>query len=181
MKRFVSIIVGVVISVTIAIPVFATEEIENIPINNENLIEENNYYDEDLQGEVLEQTYFISDNPNEGNELFSKKNESGWFIKTKKCMEWMSGDVTKIYAKGYFTWKNGELSVSKESGGYNYIDGGAFDKDESISADVSGLPFYKYAYVLYNLKFKTNVGFSKDFSVKLTVNANGKTNGEKIK
>ena len=46
-----------------------------------------------------------------------------------------------------------------------------------MSADVSGLPFYKYAYVLHNLKFKTNLGIQKDF----TVNANGKTNGEKIK
>ncbi len=181
MKHLAHVIAGIIISAVVIIPVCATEteNIDGILVNDGNLIEEISYYDNEFQGQVIEQTYFISDNSNEILGLFSQNKGAGWFIKTQKCMEWVSGDVTKIYAKGHFVWNNGKVSVSDESGGYDYIDSGAFNIEERVSADIGGIPFNKYAYVLYKLKFKTHIGIDKDFSVKLTVNASGKTNGDK--
>jgi hypothetical protein len=36
----------------------------------------------------------------------------------EKTKEWAGGSVSTYYAQGYFTWGDGEVSVSSASGGY---------------------------------------------------------------
>ena len=76
-------------------------------------------YEESDGSTVIEKIYFVPDSNNSNSFLRSSK-KSGWF-KNEKTHTWGSGTVMKYYAQGYFTWGDGNVTVTKGSGNVSNV------------------------------------------------------------
>ncbi len=176
MKRLFSLALVIVMCLSITIPASAAD-INTVtePEDYGQPYEEITYYDEDLQATVTERSYFVPDTQDGSVMPLNDSKGSGWFKNTKD-FEWTNSDkVTTTYAKGYFTWADGEVSVSKEDGGYNYFPSSMEILEEDLTTGTGkyGLVFHNYAYVKYTFKFKNFLGKTQDLSVKVRVSESG--------
>lgn len=138
-------------------------------------IRESTYLDEEIGAIVTERSYFVPDQT--GITTFAKSGR-GWY-KNEKTFSWSGApeghETTTIYAKGYFVWGDGDVSVSSPSGGYDYMSPLATinkSKTTSGTGKYAGL-FNKYAYVTYDLAFTNVVGIKKSYSVTIRVSESG--------
>lgn len=156
-----------------------TAELEE-PIDFGEPIREITYYDEELEATVTERSYFVPDNPE--SSIMPLNCTGGGTFKEEKQFEWSgSQKTTTVYAQGYFKWKDGNVSVSKEAGGYDYFPSnpsqlGVEITEEGLTTgnDVYGFWEAKnYAFVKYIFKFKHS-GTEKDLTVIVRVDQDGK-------
>lgn len=176
MKKLLSLALVIVMCLSSTIPAFATD-INTVtePDDYGQPYEETTYYDENLQAIVTERCYFVPDTQNGSVIPFNDSKGSGWFKNTKD-FDWSGSDkVTTTYAKGYFKWENGDVSVSNKDGGYNYFPSSLTILEEDVKSGTGryGFIFNKYAYVEYIFKFENFMGKTTDLSVKVRVSESG--------
>ena len=185
MKRFISMILSLAIICTLSVPAFASSVIPafatdistTLPQKPENYgepYEETTYYDEDLQATVTERSYFVPGVQEDGIVPLNDSKGSGWFKNTKE-FKWTSGKITTTYAEGYFTWEDGEVSVSQEDGGYDYLppERKIIEESLEVGSGKYGFIFNNYVYVKYTFKFQNWLGNTEDLSVKVRVSESG--------
>lgn len=119
------------------------------PIDYGDPIQETTYFDEELGATVTELMYFVPDSIS----TYSDDSGSGWF-KNQKIIDWAgySTPSTTYYAQGYFTWGDGDVSVSYPSGGCEDIPSNWYlsPKEEVTTGTGKYAGFlHKYAYVNY--------------------------------
>ena len=100
---------------------------------------------------------------------------NGTYINYKTRTDKNSGLITTYYAKGYFIWGNGAVSVSNPSGGYwfNQLPKNVTIRDQSTTTSGGGL-ITKYKSVTYSFTYDQKINSSK-MSVTVKVYANGTT------
>lgn len=82
------------------------------------------------------------------------------------------------YATGYFTWGNGDVSVSNARGGHSALTGKEKIRDESVTTG-TGKRFFifeKYAYVKYSFKAVIMFEVGTNLSVSVEVEEDGDCN-----
>ena len=178
MKRLSTLALVIVMCLAIAMPASAADIETVTPTEPEDYgqpYEETTYYDEDLQATVTERSYFVPDTQEDSIMPLNDSKGSGWFKNTKE-FDWSNNSkTTTTYAKGYFTWADGEVSVSNEDGGYDYFPSSMEILEEDLTTGTGkyGLIFNNYAYVKYTFKFKNFLGNSQDLSVRVRVSESG--------
>ena len=115
---------------------------------------------------VVEKIYFV---PDSAISTYASSG-SGWFKNEKSVA---NTDEGTMYAKGYFVWGNGDVSVSRPSGGNN----GKMSKvsDEEVTSGTgkyAGL-FNKYAYVTYSFNTTNGFGVVQSNSVTMRLSESG--------
>jgi hypothetical protein len=106
---------------------------------------------DEYDNNVVEKIYFVPDSSTVSTRSSSGR---GWFKNEKSVA---NTDEGTMYAKGYFVWGNGDVSVSSPSGGNNgKMSTVSNEKVTSGTGKYAGL-FNKYAYVTYS--FNTTNGF----------------------
>lgn len=141
-------------------------------------IYENTYTNENGE-DVTEKIYFVSDSGSPSIQiasdgaimLASEKSGKGWFKKEETVKK--LPDYTE-WAQGYFTWGNGDVSVSSPSGGTT-LPSSAKISDKKVTSGTgrwAGL-FNKYAYVEHTYKLTNNYGWTEDNFVSITVYEDG--------
>lgn len=181
MKKFFSLFLSLIMIFTLALPAFATNSnsinIMEAPADFGAPISEVTYYDEELDATVTERTYFVP-NPNTAEKSVVPYNDSkgeGWY-KKEKTHQWAgSGNTTTIFAKGYFSWANGDVSVTSPSGGYDYFPSEFKNVTNNVTSGTGryGLIFNKYAYVTYTVNYTNNMGNVRDLSVTIRISESG--------
>lgn len=116
---------------------------------------------------VVEKIYFV---PDSSDVSLLSSSGSGWFKNEKSVANTTGGTM---YAKGYFVWGNGDVSVSSPSGGNNGKMATVSDeKVTSGTGKYAGL-FNKYAYVTYSFKTTNGFGIVQDNSVTMRLSESG--------
>lgn len=127
-------------------------------------------YVDDDGNTVTERTFIALD-----DNITRAKSGSGWY-KNEKTKEWAGGGVSTYYAQGYFTWGDGDVSVSSASGGISSVSGITFtNKNTSSGTGQYGYIFNKYAYVTFSCTATNGAGLSQDLSVTIRVSESGNT------
>lgn len=116
---------------------------------------------------VVERTYFVPDTAGSSARDSSGK---GWFKNEKDVLNSKEGTM---YAKGYFVWGNGDVSVSSPSGGNNGKLATVSDEDVTSGTGNYGGIFNKYAYVTYSFVTTNFVGNTQNNSVTIRVSQSG--------
>lgn len=170
MKKTISLILVLCLVSAIGCPAFATDPSSNVPTDFGEPVSEETYFDENLGIFVTERSYFIPDNPGISAHADSG---SGWF-KNTRTFQWSSG-VTTSYALGYFTWGNGDVSVSNPYGGYDWHPSDAKFHSQNTKTGTGRFAgiFNKYAYVTYNLYITNAINLTQDLSVTVRVSESG--------
>lgn len=116
---------------------------------------------------VTEKIYFYSD------EVRSKSG-SGWY-KNEKTFKWAGGTTSTYYAKGYFQWGNGTVSVSSPSGGINNVPSGVTVSNRNTFSGTGqyGYLFNEYAYVTFECGVTDIFNMTTDLSVTIRVSESG--------
>lgn len=135
------------------------------------------YVDEETGCVITERLYFCPDTTEYDNVMVSVRSASGsgWF-KNEKEIKWAGSDnKSTYYAQGYFTWGNGNVSVSNESGGIDYIPSlQSISNEETKTGHGQYLGiFNNYATVTYSFTMTSAVGMSTDYSVTVRVSESG--------
>lgn len=174
MKHLISLVLGIVMCLTLAIPAFALSTDPVTPEEPKDYgdpVHETTYYDEDIDAEVTERIYFVP-----GDSItYDGKSGNGWY-KNEKTFHWgASTNTTTTFAKGYFVWGDGEVSVSSPSGGYDWFPSASTITKEELSSGTGkyGYVFNNFAYVTYTFKFTAEMGGSYDNSVTIRVSESG--------
>ena len=132
---------------------------------------------------VTEKIYFKPDNSRANfATLLRGGHGQGWYTKESKYT-WNSTVPSKaydmtFYATGYFTWGNGDVSVSNARGGHSTPKKKEKVTDESVTTG-TGKRFFvfdKYAYVKYSFKAVSQFGVSTNLSVSVEVEEDGDCN-----
>lgn len=125
-------------------------------------------YVDDEGNTITERTFVVLD-----NSLSRAKSGSGWY-KNEKTKEWSGGSVSTYYAQGYFTWGDGDVSVSSTSGGISSVSGITITNiDTSSGTGKYGYVFNNYAYVTFSCTATNVVGLSQDLTVTIRVSESG--------
>lgn len=154
-----------------SINVFAaeTEDIIIPPDDFGNPVSVTTYVDED-GSTVTEKVYVVLD-----DSMTRAKSGSGWY-KNEKTKEWVGGSVSTYYAQGYFTWGDGDVSVSNTSGSISSVSGiTVSNRNTSSGTGRYGYLFNKFAYVTFSCTVTNPVGMSQDLSVTIRVSESGNT------
>lgn len=134
---------------------------------------ETNTYEENDGSTIIEKVYFVPDASNSATFLRSGT-KSGWF-KKEKTHTWGSGTVMKYYAQGYFTWGNGNATVTKGSGKVNNVPSSvkiSHKTTKTGTGKYAGI-FNKYAYVTFSFTATNPIGLSTDFSATIRISQSG--------
>lgn len=136
-------------------------------------VEEKTYYDEQLDATVTERIYFV---PTDPDVTLRSKSGKGWY-KNEKKLSWNQSmaKATTVYAKGYFVWGNGEVSISYPDGGYDAIPSNATMISSSVdhgTGRYAGV-FNQYAYVTYSYVLQNVIGEVRSSSVTIRVSESG--------
>lgn len=119
---------------------------------------------------VTEKMYLVLD-----EKQTRDKSGSGWY-KNEKTKEWTGGSTSTYYAQGYFTWGDGDVSVTSASGGISSVSGITISNRSTTSGTGRyGYLFNKYAYVTFSCTATNSIGLSQDFSVTIRVSESGNT------
>lgn len=121
---------------------------------------------------VIEKLYFV---PGNGTDISAFATSGNGWYKNEKEIEWTSGTISKYYAKGYFTWGNGDVSVSNASGNVTNVPKSITISNKSTVDGTGkyGLVFNKYAYVTFSFTEKNAIGISNDYSVTIRISESG--------
>lgn len=177
MKKILSVFLVLCLTFICSLSSFAAIEPNSIseePVNFGNPVEVRTYYDEESKSTVTERIYFVPDESGATPYSSGDKTGSGWF-KNEKTHVWNAGTRMTYYAKGYFKWKDGNISVSNPSGGYGNMPPKCSVRSEDVSTGSGGL-FTKNASVTYTLKTNSDIGDVRTFKVTIKVDANGNGN-----
>lgn len=177
MKKILSLFLVLCLTFICSLSSFAATEPNNIPekpVNYGNPVDVRTYYDEELGSTVTERIYFVPSESGVAPYSFGDKTGEGWF-KNEKTANWNSGARMTYYAEGYFKWKDGNISVSNASGGYDNMPPKCSVRSEDVSTGSGGL-FTKNAYVTYKLTVNGDMGTVRNLSVTIKVDANGNGN-----
>lgn len=179
MKKLLTLMLSLILVFSISMPICAASEPtqpaqteQPAPLNFGDPISETSYYDEELGATVTECTYFV---PDKSISTFDDKSGRGWY-KNERTYYWTASDKeTKTYAQGYFIWGDGAVSVSNETGGYDYFPSNSTITEEGLSSGTGkyGFVFNNFAYVTYTFKFTTQFGGKFDYSVTIRVSESG--------
>lgn len=154
-----------------SVNVFASEPEDTVspPDDFGNPISVTTYVDED-GSTVTEKVYIVIDDG-----MTRSKSGSGWY-KNEKAEEWAGGGVSTYYAQGFFTWGDGDVSVSNASGGISSVSGiTVSNSDTSSCTGRYGYVFNKFAYVTFSCTVTNPLGMSQDLSVTIRVSESGNT------
>ena len=133
-----------------------------------------NTYEED-GSVVTEKIYFVPDVGSSGIMPLSKSGK-GWY-KNEKTYTWSSGTKMKYYAQGYFTWGNGNASVSNASSGVYNVPSKVkiSNRKTTTSTRRYAWVFNRYAQVNFSFTTTNPIGMKDDFSVTIRVSESGNT------
>lgn len=132
---------------------------------------------------VTEKIYFKPDNSRANfTTMLRGGHGQGWYTK-ESTYTWNAKDPKKAhdmtyYATGYFTWGNGDVSVSNARGGHSALTGKEKIRDESVTTG-TGKRFFifeKYAYVKYSFKAVSMFEVGTNLSVSVEVEEDGDCN-----
>lgn len=171
LKRLTSLTLAIVMCLAITTPVSATPAIPEEPEDYGDPVQVTTYHDEELDAQVTERIYFV---PGESS-TYDNKSGNGWY-KNERTFDWEGRtETTTTYAKGYFVWGNGDVSVSNPSGGYDWFPSASTITDANLSSGTGkyGYVFNKFAYVTYTFKFTTQFGGNHDLTVTIRVSESG--------
>ena len=169
-----AIVLCIVLAFSMAVPAFAAGNEPVIPPEPEDYgepIQVTSYYDEELGVTVTERTYFVPDQPEIS---LLAEGGSGWF-KKEAIFPWEGDPDTIFYAQGYFTWGNGDVSVSSPSVGYDQIPRRCtlVSSNESHGTGRYAGIFNKYAYVTHTLTIKNMLNDPRTITVTCRVSESG--------
>lgn len=159
MKKCISLFLALAMICALATPAFATDVIPDnvpeVPTDFGDPIDEITYYDENRDAWITERTFFAPDSPEDAIVALNDDGGSGWFQKEYQFRWSGSGKITTAFARGYFRWGNGDVSVSNPSGGHDYFPSNLTITGQNVKTGTGryGLIFNKYAYVTYTLGF----------------------------
>lgn len=131
-------------------------------------ISESSYIDD--EGNLVEEKiYFIPT----GNCSLRDASGEGWY-KNEKKHTFSAGHVMVYYAEGYFTWGNGNVSVTNPYATVNSVPGITYSNISFDYGQGQYLGFLNnYAYVSYSFTATTYAGLSHDYSVRIRVSQSG--------
>lgn len=180
MKKILLSILALVMAFALAVPVFATNNdsagIPEARTDLGELIDEVTYYDEELDATITERTYVLSGAEAGAITPLNDNTSPKWFTK-EKIHQWSgSGKTTTIYAKGYFSWGNGDVSVSNATGGYDYFPPSLTIVNAGPAVTGTGrygLIFNKYAYVTYTVNYINFMNNAQSLSVTIRISESG--------
>lgn len=116
---------------------------------------------------VEEKIYFVPDS----SDIEARSSSgSGWF-KNEKSVS--NTDEGTMYAKGYFVWGNGDVSVSSPSGGNNGKMATVSDEEVTSGTGKYAGMFNKYAYVTYSFNTTNGFGIVQHNSVTMRLSESG--------
>lgn len=154
--------------------IYAAEQNEDIdfgePIQVRTYEDENGYT-------VVEKTYFAAGQ--EGITPYDKSG-NGWY-KNEKTYTWdkntSSEKVMTYYAKGYFSWGDDDVNVSRISGDVSGVPSNVTISNKKTTSGKGkyGALFNNYAYVSFSFTAKNPIGNTTDFSVMIRVSESGNT------
>lgn len=148
----------------------ATTSAEDMTFGN--LINAKTYVDE-YGNTVTEQLFFYTTS----GVSPTSETGSGTFTATK-TIKWHENEnhpESKYYAQGYFTWGNGDVSVTDAKGWIDFVPSLQTISNEQTTTghgQYMGI-FNNYATVTYSFTLKSNVGMSNDYSVTVRVSQSG--------
>lgn len=168
LRKITTLIMSCMVMVIGTTTAFAFDTI-NEPENWGNPVSQRQYEDENGTV-ILEKIYFDPDE--EGIYTLSTSGKGQY--KNEKTFLWDNGlsPSTTIYAQGYFVWGNGNVTVSNESGGYNYMPSSANITTNNAVPGTGGF-ITKNAFVDYTLTFTNVLGTRSSYTVTIKVSANG--------
>lgn len=166
-KKIMGLAVALVMCLSLCVPAFAAtpavpEEPQDWgdPVQVIQTIDENG-------NEVEERIYFVPDTTSPSTRESSGR---GWFKNEKDVA---NTDAGTMYAKGYFVWGNGDVSVSSPSGGNNgKMDTVSNEEVTSGTGNYAGV-FNKYAYVTYSFVTTNMFGVVQNNSVTMRLSESG--------
>lgn len=119
---------------------------------------------------VTEKVYVILD-----EKISRDKSGSGWY-RNEKTKKWSGGSVSTYYAQGYFSWSDGNVTVTHPSGGISPVSGiDISNKSTESGTGQYGYVFNKFAYVKFSCTATSIGGFTHDLSVTIRVSESGNT------
>lgn len=172
MKKLSTLVMTVIILFTTLSPLQGYAAQKSEPADYGKPVEVRTYQEED-GSTVTEKIYFVPDTANGGISLYSTSG-SGWY-KNEKQHTWGSGTVMTYYAKGYFTWGNGNVRVSSPSGSVSGVPSTAKVSNRittSGTGKYAGI-FNKYAYVTFSFSVTNLIGLTSNYSVTVRVSQSG--------
>lgn len=119
---------------------------------------------------VIERLYFYSNSGSTARD----KSGTGWY-KNEKTYKWSSGTETTYYAQGFFTWGDGEVSVSSPTGNINNVPSSVTISNKNTSSGTGkyGYLFNNFAYVTFSCKAENQIGIVNNFSVTIRISESG--------
>lgn len=171
-EKITSLLLTIALVLILIPPAFATQPIPPEPEDYGEPISETTYYDTELDAIITDRVYFV---PGNQNVSLRDKSGNGWY-KNERVHQWQGKDITTTtFAKGYFVWGNGKVSVSSPSGGYDKIpsDVKILENEWTTGTGRYGLIFNNYAYVTYTLVLENFAKGKQDCSVTIRVSESG--------
>lgn len=172
MKKLSTLVMTVIILFTTLSPLQGYAAQKSEPTDYGKPVEVKTYQEED-GSTVTEKIYFVPDTAKGGISLYSTSG-SGWY-KNEKQQTWSSGKVMTYYAKGYFTWGNGNVRVSLPSGSVSGVPSNVTISNRKTSSGTGKYAgvFNKYAYVTFSFSAKNFIGLTSNYSVTVRVSQSG--------